>query len=359
MLCAFTYYFLGNIRIILYALLCILPFVSIIYTNYDAHTVKLKKNSVLFFGAIFLYGFIVQIINDNLSPFLVYFLTTPAFAFFLYKSKFNTKILYIPFCIISLVFIYLFTIKHTYEGVFYDLSANYVSVVMLVNVGLINIIEYRQRHKIAIFPSFLGFLFSLLAMGRSGILCCFTLFLCTLWWNYRKWSKRKKVFYGFLITLVLVGGGVTNYNKIVFAFENAELLEKFNKKGLKSPSRDILLAEYIEHIDLKSFFTGYNFKNNSWFIYYGLNPHNSYIRLHSQMGIMFFVILISIAVLLLVDWRRNKYAAILLIILLLRAWTDTFLFLGFYDFMIVYLLLILVDSRIKQTNREVVEIYTK
>src|SRR5690606_31786408 len=104
------------------------------------------------------------------------------------------------------------------------------------------------------------------------------------------------------------------------------------ERGIDSPSRDILKREYFENLDLKNILLGFNYQNNTWFIHYGLNPHNSFIRLHYYFGILFFpivgVLLVSLYKLLKIDFMLF----ICLSVILLRSYTDSVLFLLLYDF---------------------------
>ena len=337
-----AYYFIGSFRFVFLPLILFLSFVSLMCT-------QIPKRIVLYlftpYICVFFIGFLIQLLQNRIFPFILFIPASAFLGYFIFKNKFDLKILYIILIVISSVFIYKFVIYRSFEEVFFDLSRNYVSVFYIMFSSLITIIILRQTEKIVIFPFFLAFVFSFMAIGRAGIICTLTLLIITLFFRFKKMKLRQKKILGLVIILPLLFIIILEYDKMILLFDGISFLERFSEKGVKSPSRGILLAEYMGNINIKTFIGGYNFDHNHWFIHYGLNPHNSYIRMHSRIGIMslFFIFTILLIIMRFLS-KKSLLLLSIIVIILVRAWTDTFLFLGFYDFILVYLLLLVFDK---------------
>lgn len=344
---AFLYYLVGIdvIRGGFYLGILGISFAAILYSSQQADGIKVNLGPVTFFYVLLIVGFIIEILNGIFSPFLLYILAAPSLAYFILNSRFNLKILSLPIYIISAVFFLYFLFNQTLIGVFPNISTNYVSVVMIMNVVLLNALEKRQGQKVTIHYSILALFFSVLALGRAGMICSFLLLLNAIWINWRFFSKTKKIAFWFVLIAPALAIVTIQWEEIIPLLTQVEFFEKFVTRGIDSPARDILQREYWEHMNIINLFTGYNFEHNQWFIHYGLNPHNSYIRLHYYLGALFFIIvpiIIWAGVKLL---KENKFIFVLFFAILLRAWTDIALFLTLYDFVLVLLVLIAFKKR--------------
>lgn len=331
MILIFLYYLIAPLR----------PFIFILFACYLFSIIKCRKRIVVISSIIFLLSLIIQVINLSLHHFLLFLLIGPSFAYWVYKSKFELSILRNVFLLVQIVLFLLFLKGRTFINVFAGLSENYVSVLMVCYVILIACIELRQNEKVSIIYSMIGLFLSLLTLGRSGIVCSFVLLCLLSFIRFSKLSPQKRnvvvcffLFVGIFLTLKY-------YNSIIDFFYNFELFNKFQERGLKSPSRGILIDEYFSHIDLETFFCGYRFERNSWFIHYGLNPHNSFIRLHYQIGFV-AIIIFTYVITKLFNFLKMRQIILMffLLIMIIRAYTDVYLFFGFYDFLLYYIVFV-------------------
>ncbi|WP_461764512.1 hypothetical protein [Myroides sp. LJL110] len=225
-------------------------------------------------------------------------------------------------------------------GIFYEMSVNYVSVVMIMNVVVVNSIERIQKEKISIMPSILALLFSLLAMGRAGILCTFLLVCNSLYFSWNSYTRNQKIGLFILLLIPIVFVVLFKGDMLVDYISNLSVLERFDERGMVSPSRDILKKEYLDNLDIRNILLGYNFIDNQWFIHYGQNPHNSYMRLHHFFGFCFLIVIGFILKQVVQLFKIDKFLCIMALVIFLRSWTDSVLFLTVYDFVVIYLLLI-------------------
>ncbi len=327
------YYLYSFLRLLLFPLLIF----CCIWACWMLRKVKFSRIKMQCLYVYFVLALSIQFINASITPFVLFLLFAPFFAYWIYTSLFKTSILRISYYVMSLLLLLLYLRHFSFIEVFAGLSENYVSIILICNVVLIAAIEKRQNERISILPSFCATFLSLLAFGRSGILCSFVLFLVFLYVHFVCLSKSKRylLFFSFLVLAIVVSH---NYEQIFDMLMNAEILAKFQERGLKSPSRGILLDEYMIHIDMITIFTGYHFDDNAWFIHYGLNPHNSYVRLHYRIGFAAFLLLGYVGVRMMKEVRKLPLFVFMLFIMMLRAYTDVYLFYGFYDFIVFYLL---------------------
>ena len=341
MVTAFSYYFVGTaLRGVFFFTLVILSVLLFVSQNLKDARGLFVERRVVNFLVVFFVVLIIQLINNTLTPFVLYIVAAPCLAIFILKNKFNTRILKIPVFIMASVFSVYYILHKTLEGAFSEMSVNYVSVVLIMNAILINSIERLQKERISLLPSFIALFFSLLAMGRSGILCTFLLFTSVLIINWKFFSVKKKTAFAIFILVPILIFALLKFDIISSYIDNLAVLERFNERGVDSPSRDILKREYLNNMTFANILLGFNFSNNIWFIHYGLNPHNSYIRLHFYFGIVFLLVL---GFILQNGWKLLKkdfFLAILVFIILLRSWTDSALFLTLYDFVLLILLFI-------------------
>ena len=261
---------------------------------------------------------------------LVYILSAPVMAKFVMKNKFYMTPLYTVYAIICLIF--LNAARHDALDEFMDVSRNYVSIMMLYSSSLIAYIQYRQEKIIVIWPFFVTFLLSLLAVGRSGILCSTLCLLGILIVRVSCISSKGiKIF----LLLSIVSIIILSIPFLIDFYEQSEVLERIRSKGFQDMHRENILETYIDNIDITTFFTGYDYTHNRFIHSYGDNPHNSYIRLHSYLGIFFIIPIYLIFYSLAYNIKKREWIYVIpFLSILLRAFTDTFL-INHYDFLVL------------------------
>tara|TARA_R110002126_G_scaffold181187_2_gene329919 strand:- start:6970 stop:8031 length:1062 start_codon:yes stop_codon:yes gene_type:complete len=128
---------------------------------------------------------------------------------------------------------------------------------------------------------------------------------------------------------------------LVFLISNYYLLLKFGDllteetnfgEGLET-SRWKLWRIYMETIDSINFFTGVDVTKIKEYNIYGGNPHNAFLKFHSRTGIggLVFVALLFVSLL---NYLKTKqyYIFWLLMLLILRAFFDSDILIGNFDF---------------------------
>jgi hypothetical protein len=301
--------------------------------------IKVPKTFYLVAVGIFGYTVLVQLINNTLTPFVVYYLSSPLIAYFIYTNHFNTKILTLPFYAFASYILSYFFLHRNLFGVLNNVSENYLSIILIMNLITIYVVKFRQKEVISILPAFIGFFLSILAVGRSGIITTLFVLLLVLWFNWKGLPRFKKIFSIAIFLAPLILLVFLKWDLINTIFNNMEVFEKFSNSGVASPSRDIIKRAYFSNINSVTFFTGYNYAENYWFQHYGLNPHNSYIRLHYFSGFAFFIIMPILFISLIKLIKKNLFFSGLLLAVLLRSYTDSVLFLTLFDYVPVLLIM--------------------
>lgn len=355
MLCALLYYFFDSV--IRYSLFGVVSFIAlyaffsrtpILAINRLINKSNLVAISIL---TIFMVG-IIEIYNKTTSPFILYIITAPLFAYFVVTNRFNSKYITLQTYFILFAFFAYYALFRNFNGLFSGISANYISVVLIMNISVLQLIQSRQKESLSLTIPFLSLVLAVLATGRAGILMLAAIFINTLLYEWREMEKRKQTIAVVTMIVLPILLIIIYWDTIVGIFNTASFFEKFQKDGLVSYSRNIIINEYLNNINWETAIFGYNFADNYWFIHYGQNPHNSFIRLHYLAGILSVPLLCLIAIGFIKLVVKKKFSvALLLLVIIVRAWTDSILFLSIYDF--VWMSLVLTSFESNQPNKGV------
>jgi hypothetical protein len=101
------------------------------------------------------------------------------------------------------------------------------------------------------------------------------------------------------------------------------------EQGVLDVHRGYMLSDYLDKLDALSLFIGTSYEGTSINLYYGGNPHNSYIRVHSFFGLFaLFAVFAPLFLMLLSHKDRTQTIIIFLLVTvaLIRATTEPILF---------------------------------
>jgi len=215
-------------------------------------------------------------------------------------------VLYIIYCVIIYDFGY-----YSYDNIFNGSSRNVVSGwVIFLSVAIISI-QYLKKGDVLLWPAVLSVLVSMLFTTRSSILFSLMMLLGVS-------LKKYKPIYVLVVVLVILIISIYGDVSLMHIYENT----KYYTDGLES-GRYYAWARYIESIDFFALIFGKDLMFNQNAFYQSLNPHNSFIRLHSYFGVMPFVIFI---IFMMAKFKNiNKFVLFLLLIMLGRSATDILL----------------------------------
>lgn len=238
---------------------------------------------------------------------------------------------------ISAIYFILFMITGQTATIAMDIggasSRNGVSVIMVNLCVLLYASAQMKGYKITILPAFITFVISAWSLGRSGFIASGFILLYVLYKNLdSKFSGVLKV----LIILSLLVLILTIINLPSF-YEYIERLSDF--EGQEIMLRINFLEDYFSMINSETLLFGIYLKDQFIFDITS-NPHNSFVHMHSLIGIFSIFFFVIIAVAITRAFFVNRIYAFLLIALLFRGSTDSIYFFDIFDF-ILYILVTL------------------
>lgn len=256
---------------------------------------------------------------------------------------FSLFILILRFQLIESVFKWLLYLYVTYIGYLLFIEGVYINsifpgtsknIIGWFAIG-ISVLYYvvsfdgkSERRKPSMIPAIVTLVICLISLSRSNIICSGILMLGVLFNHYKSYSIIKKTFFIFLTVFVLIFLSYILYDLVMLG------LQRFDERGLESFERSLFLESYLEKIDPYTFFLGVNSDQYPFTLING-NFHNSFLLGHSNFGFMFLLFVIFIVTLLLRRGFRSVFMSILVIVLLFRSFTDTIMFIGDFDFILL------------------------
>lgn len=224
-------------------------------------------------------------------------------------------------------------------------SRNGITSVLIVCQSTYCFVSYLYNKKFPLLSSFLVVVICFYGLGRGSIIVSVLLLLFGIILNIinLKSLKSKLIAMIFIFGLVFYYVGVSSETSTIL--ENIE--EGLNKTqfghGYIDESRIVMRDEYISNLNVWKFFFGSSYDNTAIEKYFGGNPHNSFIRLHSFYGIFGLIVLFAIIGAIFIV-KRNKSEKmvflILLILLFFRAYTEPIFFPTSLDFFFLFMLLV-------------------
>ena len=215
---------------------------------------------------------------------------------------------------------------------------------------------YLKNGKLPLLSSSATFLIAMIGIGRASIAVAGAMLLFSILVNVASLHSPVKRL------LVCIAGLVSALGIFFYAnahwanlADAAQATETGSKLagGLFDEHRAKQIADYIEKLDITSFFFGTSYDGTSIKDTYGGNPHNSYIRIHSFYGI--FALLFAILPCFWLAFSRptNSKKIVILILIglaLIRATTEPIFFPSILDFFYILYFLIYFENTRKQST---------
>lgn len=249
----------------------------------------------------------------------------------LVKNKHPTNIFKILFYLISIFLIYkaIFVSNPNYwiRG-----SANQVSALMLPSCILLYIDNYRTGKTIGFMPAILTFIISVMCHGTGGIISAFILLLGVSYTRFINSNFIIKSSYFFV--LIILCTILVYLFSVVFPFFR-EFMQTFVSLNSGTEPRLGVILYYFETMSTFEYMFGNPNALNLYFKMYNLTSHNSFLSIHSILGIgiiLAFVIILKAILHFL--YNKHYFLVFLLLVLFLRASTDDLLYSGHLFFTI-------------------------
>jgi hypothetical protein len=252
-----------------------------------------------------------------------------AYSFILVENKKMTPWVLLSYAItIGYIAYKLFVLDAHPNDIYEGLSRNHAGFVVVFWTGfLLFYLKITYNRFPLIFPIF-GLILSFFLFGRTSLIVSALLVLLVFFFKF----KSNRTVQLFAVALLVIG-----CYSIFITFGDQLTTETNLGKGLDTPRWE-LWRIYWEHINIVNLFTGVDVTMLPLYDYYSGNPHNSFIKFHSRVGIgsLLFIILFFISILKYVK-AKQYYILGLLILLTMRASFDGDIFIGNFDFIFLIL----------------------
>lgn len=239
------------------------------------------------------------------------------------SDKLTTWVVLAYIITISYISFHLF-ILDTHENLIYEgLSRNHVGfAVVFWTIFLLFHLKVNYNY-LPLLPPIIGLLLSFFLVGRTSLITSALLLIIVFFYKFKNSPKARII----MFSLFLCGGYF-----LWFKFQSDLLTETNLDAGLDTPRWE-LWRIYGQNIDLVNLFVGVDVTKLPMYPEFSGNPHNSFIKFHSRVGIgsIVFIVLFFVSV-----FRYFKeldyYILWLLMLLTIRAMFDGDILIGNFDF---------------------------
>ncbi len=247
-----------------------------------------------------------------------------AYAFILVENKKMTPWVILSYAItIGYISYKLFVLNADPNDIYEGLSRNHAGFVVVFWTGfLLFYIKITYNRFPLIFPIF-GLILSFFLFGRTSLIVSTLLVLLVFFFKF----KNNRAVQLFAVVLLVVGCYF-----LFISFGDKLTSETNLGEGLDTPRWE-LWRIYWEHINIVNLFSGVDVNVLPMYDQFGGNPHNSFIKFHSRVGIgsLLFIILFFVSIFKYIR-AKQYYILGLLILLTMRASFDGDILIGNFDF---------------------------
>ncbi|MDS1140043.1 hypothetical protein RE432_06315 [Pusillimonas sp. SM2304] len=173
--------------------------------------------------------------------------------------------------------------NHIFSG-----SRNTISMILVCLGSIFLLANYGKGQRLDILLYALVFLCCILAVGRSGIIASFIL-LISVAFKYWKPFTYGKLFMGLLLVILFS-------SFVIYVYEYTSYFYYIKNKGLADSYRTRMLFEYLNSLGPGNLFFGTELSKLPYISSFNSNPHNTFLLLHSQYGILFLIFLFCIII---------------------------------------------------------------
>ena len=217
-------------------------------------------------------------------------------------------------------------------------SANHVSVVIMSLSASVTLYHRYLHGSLPVLPSFVAFVLSLIALGRAGILATGLMLLGCILVRLGNWrSMLGALAVGFPLLVFLTVKSVDVVGLV------APRLQKFQKRGLYSDPRMIVIEYYLDKLDGVGWIVGSDISELEEG-YTKLTTHNSFLNWHIKLGMGFFLLVGMCFYVGIYLFRRNMAFLVILVAVMVRGATDEVMFIAHVTMDIPFTLLLLADD---------------
>ena len=239
------------------------------------------------------------------------------------KKKLTPYVILVYLIGIGFISYSLFVLKLTANEIYEGLSRNHAGFAVVFYTIFLTFHLKITYNKYPLIPAILSLVLSFFLIGRTSMIVSALLLAIVFYFKF----QDKKVVRFTILAFVLA---ISYYLYLTF---QSVLFEETNlNQGLDTPRWE-LWRIYIDNINFINLFTGVEVSELPLYSHHGNNPHNSFIKFHSRVG---FGCIVFIALYFVSLYHylksRNTYIFFLLLLLTIRAFFDSDILIGNFDF---------------------------
>lgn len=251
---------------------------------------------------------------------LIYPLSFFSVSYLIIKTK-PSPTIFIGVSILTFVFLFSKYLQGYPPAEWVKGSRNFVSVLgiylTITTIAVSNLYTKKANLIVHFGLPLLTVVFSVLALGRSGIISSLLIFLVSSLHLVN--SKGRQNVSKYVFFLILIGLGIFIYQYIDYI--ESSFLYKFERKGIDLDERADVITMYLNSMDMYAFF--FSYPSLDWiFAVQGITLHNSYLHWHFSFGFGAFIILYLIFRSSISIYKLSKYMCFLLLIIMIRSFSD-------------------------------------
>lgn len=162
-----------------------------------------------------------------------------------------------------------------------------------------------------------------LSTSRSAIVTSFILLLVHYLQVYSSEFNQKKLLLG-LVSFIAILFLFVNIDYYINFFNNYEYFSRLREYGLEDHSRDLMRKEFIGAYNISTFFFGVDLSTLPYIHSFNNNPHNAFIAMNANLGLLGIIIIFQILKLLFNSIVAKEFTVALAILtIILRLLSDS------------------------------------
>lgn len=299
---------------------------------------KIEKNFFCFIvGMILSAAISTLVINNKGINVMLMTLLYGGLAYVLLNTKLSINLFKYAFIIIALFLVLNMLTGSIMNNSLLIEKRNSISAVLMIQLFLLYISYVQHNANWPIWPAIISTVIVFWTTNRSGTI----VFVFILFWMLALKIKGKisfkRIFYiSFLVLIIIL------IFKLFYSIAFEPMITRFLNRGIDSEIREIVLQSYVNSVknNFKYMFFGVDIYHSGIFYILNYNLHNSFLRLHSNYGLIGVCLYLGFAIYALFSYIRNRQYIYIIIItsIFIRLFTDTMAFYGPFDPLIIFLI---------------------
>lgn len=229
-----------------------------------------------------------------------------------------------------------------------DAVSGAVNTKILLTIAItIQIIDYRDSQRIDLLAPALIVPIAIMSWNRTGFVTSVIYMMTVFFIGTRTAKKRSERIIISATLLIVIIVAVVRYSDW---FSQTAMYSKIENSGFDNTARSAIWSSYFASFDIIQFIFGRAIDSSHPLVAGFTNPHNSFIKLHSHIGICAVVFIVVVLIRLCKYFRLNKFIFFLFLVLVIRCFFDMIFFFEPFDYAFYLFVFNYKNLRIKQNN---------